>query len=89
MSGQHIKTINGVNIVGHGNVDFYVNENLIGVDSSFDASSNNAIMNSTITKELDNLKDYIKDQDSSLENYINKQDSSITDVITWENISKQ
>lgn len=48
VSGQHIKTINGVNIVGPGNVDIYKNENLIGIDSSLDKDSSNAIMNSTM-----------------------------------------
>ena len=78
VSTQHIKTINGVNIVGPGDVSIYEVDKLLGIDSSFDVSSNNAIMNSTATKRF-----------NELENYTTTQDSSITDAITWENISKE
>ena len=74
-------------------------DKLLGIDSLLDQDSSNAIMNSTVTKEFDNVKDYIKKQDSSIEEYFKKQDSSIEtyiknqdssiiDVLTWENISK-
>ena len=48
VSFEHIKTINGVNIVGPGDVSIYINKNLIGIDSSLDEDSSNAIMNSTM-----------------------------------------
>ena len=48
VSFEHIKTINGVNIVGPGDVEIYINQNLIGIDSSLDQDSSNAIMNSTM-----------------------------------------
>ena len=40
VSFEHIKTINGVNIVGPGNVEIYKNESIIGVDSSLDKTLN-------------------------------------------------
>ena len=52
VSTQHIKTINGVNIVGPGDVEIYINQNLIGIDSSLDQDSSNAIMNSTVSECL-------------------------------------
>ena len=61
VSGQHIKTINGVNIVGSGDVSIYVNKNLIGIDSSLDEDSSNAIMNST-------MYDYLAWENISKEN---------------------
>ncbi len=54
VSGQHIKTINGVNIVGPGNVEIYKNENIIGVDSSLDdrLESVNPVENRVISECL-------------------------------------
>ena len=54
VSGQHIKTINGVNIVGPGNVELYKNENIIGVDSSLDdrLESVNPVENRVISECL-------------------------------------
>ena len=52
VSFEHIKTINGVNIVGPGDVSIYINKNLIGIDSSLDEDSSNAIMNSTVSECL-------------------------------------
>lgn len=84
VSGQHIKTINGVNIVGPGDVSIYEVDKLLGVDSSFDASSENPLQNKVITDKFKTLEEqdssietYIKNQDSSIINYIKKQDASI------------
>ena len=54
VSGQHIKTINGVNIVGPGNVEIYKNENIIGVDSSLDKTlkSRNPVENKIVSECL-------------------------------------
>ena len=52
VSFEHIKTINGVNIVGSGNVEIYEVDKLLGIDSSLDIDSSNAIMNSTISECL-------------------------------------
>ncbi len=100
VSKQHIKTINGVNIVGPGDVSIYEVDKLLGVDDSFDISSENPLQNKVITDKFDRLSsyvrridssitNYIKKQDASIETYIKNQDSSIVDAITWENISKQ
>ena len=89
VSGQHIKTINGVNIVGPGDVSIYINKNLIGIDSTLDSSSINPVQNKIVSNKFKTLEEHIKEQDSSIETYIKTQDSSITDVITWENISKE
>lgn len=77
VSFEHIKTINGVNIVGPGNVTLYEGFDIIGLDSSLDEDSSNAIMNSTVTNKFNVLEDYFT-----------KQDSSIINSITWENITK-
>ena len=54
VSTQHIKTINGVNIVGPGNVEIYKNESIIGVDSSLDdrLESVNPVENRVISECL-------------------------------------
>ena len=54
VSTQHIKTINGVNIVGPGGVEIYKNENIIGVDSSLDKTLNsrNPVENKVVSECL-------------------------------------
>ena len=54
VSTQHIKTINGVNIVGPGNVEIYKNESIIGVDSSLDETLNsrNPVENKVVSECL-------------------------------------
>ena len=52
VSTQHIKTINGVNIVGPGDVSIYEVDKLLGIDSSLDKDSSNAIMNKTVSECL-------------------------------------
>ena len=54
VSTQHIKTINGVNIVGPGDVEIYKNESIIGVDSSLDdrLESINPVENRVISECL-------------------------------------
>ena len=89
VSGQHIKTINGVNIVGPGDVSLYDGLNVVGVDSTLDSSSINPVQNKVVANKIYELEKHIQTQDSSLETYIKNQDSSIIDVITWENISKE
>ena len=89
VSFEHIKTINNVNIVGPGNVTLYEGFDIIGLDSSLDKDSSNAIMNSTVTNKFNELEDYVTTQDSSIINYVTTQDSSIINSITWENITKE
>ena len=54
VSFEHIKTINGVNIVGPGNVEIYENESIIGVDSSLDKTlkSRNPVENKIVSECL-------------------------------------
>ncbi len=87
MSFEHIKTINGVNIVGPGNVDIYEVDKLLGVDSSFDVSSENPLQNKVITDRFDKLLSYIRRMDSSVETYINNQDSIIINYIKKQDAS--
>ena len=59
VSGQHIKTINGVNIVGPGDVGIYEVDKLLGIDSTLQIDSSNAIMNKAVTNKFNSILDSI------------------------------
>ena len=55
----NIKTINGVNILGPGNVNIVAYDNIVGVDNVFDIDSSNAISNSVVSKGFKDFRDTI------------------------------
>ena len=73
----NIKTINGVYILGPGNVNIY-DKGVIGVDNALDTSSENAISNSTVTQKFNTVDNSINILDSSL----SVLDSSFNDLKT-------
>jgi hypothetical protein len=68
----NIKTINGCNILGHGNVNIVEFEHHVGVDEQFDINSSNAIMNKTTTIKVNQI-------DSSITSINQHIDSSFSE----------
>ena len=83
----NIKTINGVYILGPGNVDIYDN-GIIGVDDSLSEDSSNAIMTSVVYREVTRIDSSLAElaedcsvADASIREDISKLDASLRDTI--------
>lgn len=80
----NIKTINGINILGSGNVNIkaYDDISFIGVDSDFDINSDNAISNKAVTKSVNELETAIKDVREDVNDVIEDVNNTLNTALT-------
>lgn len=81
----NIKTINGANILGNGNVDIFEYEHSIFVDDELDPESTNPIMNKTVTNSFKNVTESLNKLESDvhdeLEKAVKALDASLSETI--------